>query len=198
MLRFMWNTVELESTKSNLKFSITEEGSTISNQQFLQLLENESSFRSFYNEFLIGLGYEAFFWENKPMMKSNLDAHYECNIINTDFLSGKSPEVQTFRSYFKEGRQVVTFPNLGNDAQLIVPCPVEHNEGYAHIGAFIRQAPESQMQEFWQTVGKEMLNHIQNKLRWLSTSGLGVFWLHIRVDSYPKYYQTEEYKQIDS
>lgn len=198
MKRFMWNTLELESSKSNLKFCITEEGSTISNQQFLQLLENKSSFRSFYNEFLIELGYEAFFWENKPMMKSNMDAKYECNIINTDFLFGKSPDVQTFRSYFKEDRQVVTFPNLGNDAQLIAPCPVEHNEGYAHIGAFIREAPESQMQEFWQTVGKEMLNHIQNKPLWLSTSGLGVFWLHARVDSYPKYYQTEEYKQIDS
>ncbi|MGM0745470.1 MAG: DUF6940 family protein [Bacteroidota bacterium] len=72
----------------------------MSNQQFLQLLENEGFFRSFYNEFLVGLGYEAFFRENRPMMKSNLDAKYECNIINTDFLSGKSPDVQTFRKCF--------------------------------------------------------------------------------------------------
>ena len=29
---------------------------------------------------------------------------------------------------------------------------------------------------------------------WVSTSGLGVYWLHVRLDSYPKYYQHAPYK----
>lgn len=194
----MWNAQEIESSSSNVKFRISENGHPISNKRFLQLLKNESSFRSFYNEFLTGLGFEAFFWENKPMMNSNLDSKYECNVINTDFLAGKSPDVRTFRSYFKENREVVSFPNLGKDAQLIAPCPVAENEGYAHIGTFIREAPEPQMQAFWQTVGHEMLEEMKDEPRWLSTSGLGVFWLHARIDAVPKYYQTKEYKRLDS
>lgn len=194
----MWYAQKIESTKSNVKFRISEHGNPVSNQRFLQQLMDESSFRLFYNEFLIGLGFEAFFWENKPMLNSNLDTKYECNVINSDFLAGKSPDVQTFRSYFKEDQEVVSFPNLGKDAQLIAPCPVNQNEGYAHIGTFIREAPEPQMQDFWQTVGEEMLNEMKDEPRWLSTSGLGVFWLHARIDSVPKYYQTKEYKRIDS
>lgn len=194
----MWNIDEIESSKTNLKFGISEERSPVSNRQFLQLLKEESSFRSFYNEFLIGLGFDAFFWENKPMLNSNLDAEYECNVINTDFLAGKSPDVQTFRSYFKEDREVVTFPNLGKDATLIAPCPVDQNRGYAHIGTFIREAPVAQIQAFWKRVGQEMLSEMKDDPRWLSTSGLGVFWLHARIDSVPKYYQTKAYKQVNS
>lgn len=29
---------------------------------------------------------------------------------------------------------------------------------------------------------------------WLSTSGLGVYWLHVRLDTRPKYYNHDEYK----
>jgi hypothetical protein len=29
---------------------------------------------------------------------------------------------------------------------------------------------------------------------WLSTSGLGVYWLHVRLDTHPKYYQYQPYK----
>lgn len=31
---------------------------------------------------------------------------------------------------------------------------------------------------------------------WCSTSGLGVYWLHIRLDQYPKYYTYRPYKQV--
>jgi len=34
------------------------------------------------------------------------------------------------------------------------------------------------------------------KTFWVSTSGLGVAWLHVRVDSKPKYYSHEAYREI--
>lgn len=190
----MWNILEIEATGNNRKFKISEKEESISNQQFLQLLKEEQAFRSFYNEYLSDIGFDAFFWENKPMTNANLDEDYECNIINTDFLAGKSPDDQTFNSYFEADKDVVCFPNLGNDARLIAPCPIEGKPGYTHIGSFIRNAPSSQIHELWKTAGQEMLDHIGNKPKWVSTSGLGVFWLHIRIDSLPKYYQTKEYK----
>ncbi|MDF9799652.1 hypothetical protein OKW21_004915 [Catalinimonas alkaloidigena] len=30
----------------------------------------------------------------------------------------------------------------------------------------------------------------------MSTSGLGVYWLHIRLDSRPKYYQFDPYRKL--
>ena len=51
---------------------------------------------------------------------------------------------------------------------------------------------------FWQEVGKQMeirLRQDPGRSVWLSTSGLGVYWLHMRLDSYPKYYTHDEYKK---
>ena len=192
----MWNVLEIESGNSNQKFSISENDEPVSNRRFLRLLKNRQDFRSFYNQYLAELGFDAFFWENKPMTKSNLDEGYECNVIKSDFLAGKSPDFDTFSSYFREDKEVVSFPNLGSDAQLITPCPISENSGYAHIGTFIREAPEAQKQQLWKQTAKEMLNQIGTEPKWLSTSGLGVFWLHIRIDSVPKYYQTKVYKTM--
>ena len=30
--------------------------------------------------------------------------------------------------------------------------------------------------------------------RWLSTAGMGIPWVHVRIDSYPKYYRFPPYK----
>ena len=32
---------------------------------------------------------------------------------------------------------------------------------------------------------------------WLSTEGSGVPWLHVRLDSYPKYYHTDAYRSYE-
>lgn len=193
----MWKIEEIESTGNNVKFSIFSGDSFISNLTFLELLRDNKTFRSFYNRYLAVIGFDAFFWENKPMTKANLDEVYECNVINSEYLAQKSPDFQTFSSYFIKDEEVVSFPNLGKDARLVAPCPVSENNGYAHIGTFIREAPEAQKQQLWKQTAEEMLNQVRDETKWLSTSGLGVFWLHIRIDSVPKYYQTKEYKRIN-
>lgn len=190
----MWNATEIESSKENLKFFILEDDNRISNLHFLELLRDRKEFQLFYNDYLAGCGFEAFFWENKPLTRQTLNKDYECNLINSDFLAGCSPDSGTFQSYFRDDKAVVRFPNLGKDAMLVVPCPVKEPSVYTHIGNFVRNAGASQKQEFWKQVGEVTLSQIGEEPRWLSTSGLGVFWLHVRIDYYPKYYQTEDYK----
>lgn len=192
----MWKPFEIESTDKSLKFGILQDRSPLSNKDFLELLQDSQPFRKFYNAFLADSGFDAFFWENKPLTNQTLKNDYECNIINSDFLANRSPDPHTFNQYFDESKQVVTFPNLGNDAELIVPCPEVNDETYTHIGSFVRQATSNQIDEFWRITGIETLESIGSKPKWLSTSGLGVFWLHIRIDTIPKYYQTEEYKEL--
>lgn len=189
-----WNSLNIESTGSNTKFNVTEEDIPISNKRFLELLRDSGPFRSFYNDLLSNSGYDAFFWENKPVTRDTLNSAYECNLVKSDFLAGRSPDSQTFSQYFKENEPVVVFPNLGKDARLIVPCPEKDLSVYTHIGNFVKDAGKTQIHEFWKQVGKQTLSLTGQKKKWLSTSGLGVFWLHARIDSFPKYYQTEEYK----
>ncbi len=192
----MWQILEIESSTSNFKFRIKENDQPISHKRFLDLLNDSDSFREFYTEVLAKCNFEAFFWENKPVTKSNLKESYECNLVSSDFLAGVSPDTQTFASYFKTEEQVVSFPNLGGDAQLVAPCPRQADSTYTHIGNFLKSAPGTQIMAFWERVAGEMHENIGKKPRWLSTSGLGVFWLHARIDSFPKYYQTQQYKTL--
>ena len=55
-------------------------------------------------------------------------------------------------------RRVVTFPNLGNDAVLVVPCPSAGvaDAAYVHLAAFVRHAPAAQVHELWRAVGAAM------------------------------------------
>lgn len=138
--------------------------------------------------------FEAFLWENKPMSKTNMDQTYEYSLVKNTYLAGISPDQQTFREYFEPDQQAVTFPNLGGDAQLIAPCPRQSTDCYSHIGSFVRNAPDEQQDAMWRIAGEQMLAMIDKDPRWLSTNGLGVSWLHMRIDRRPKYYQTKEYK----
>lgn len=191
----MWKQKTIELNTRNTKFRIEEAGEELSIKQWLLLLKNSEAFRKWYNSLLADTEYAAFFWENPPFADPVLNQSYECNIIDSPFLAGKDPVPRAFQSYFEEDKEIVTFPNLGKDALLLVPTPQKEASVYTHIGEFVRRADWSQINRFWSKTASETLKAISSKPKWLSTSGLGVFWLHVRIDRYPKYYQTAEYKQ---
>lgn len=90
------------------------------------------------------------------------------------------------------------FQNLGGDALLIVPAQRGSIECYSHLGAFLREAPSEQKQMLWQAVAGAVQENLSETPKWLSTAGLGVSWLHIRLDSRPKYYNYVPYKSAAS
>ncbi len=92
------------------------------------------------------------------------------------------------------GQAVVSFANLGGDAQLVVPGPLTDKSYYNHLANFIRNCPNNQIVKFWQKVGEIYQQEIGPQMKWLSTAGLGVYWLHVRIDSRPKYYRYKDYK----
>ena len=100
-----------------------------------------------------------------------------------------------FSDYFSN-HSVVTFDNLGRNAVLVVPCPVGDLAAYGHLVSFTRGAPEAQQHELWQAVGSAMQSRLGNNPVWLSTAGMGVSWLHVRLDDRPKYYGYQPYKAI--
>ena len=101
-----------------------------------------------------------------------------------------------------------TFPNLSGDAVLVVPKPLDAvqsdssndstNNNYSHLAMFLRNAPYEQIQSYFRmvvaTYEEQIMQQMSRKV-WFSTSGLGVSWLHIRFDRYPKYYSYQPYKK---
>ena len=92
------------------------------------------------------------------------------------------------------GENIGNFPKLGSNATLIVLAPVSPEPScYTHLGNFLRAAPAGQVDRFWQAVGEAMQQRVSASPLWLSTAGMGVSWLHLRLDSRPKYYRHRAY-----
>ena len=116
------------------------------------------------------------------------------------------------RSAFQEhfdacrGEEVATFQNLGGDAVLVAPCPPAESAAaggigdaateYGHLARFVRAAPLRTAHALLRAGAAATLRRVESGDRpvWLSTSGAGVPWLHVRIDSSPKYYQHLPYR----
>lgn len=164
------------------------------------LLATDESFRSFWSKTLAESPWESFFFEVPSIMSRTLNRSFEFVLVESSALGVITADAQPFASHFAAhpGEFVIAFPNLGGDALLLVPTPQSHPACYAHMARFVRDAPVAQIHAFWQRLGKIMLEQVSNDPLWLSTAGLGVSWLHLRLDSRPKYYRYEPYKMAPS
>jgi hypothetical protein len=106
-------------------------------------------------------------------------------------------DINSFASHFQGVNEPeekgVAFKNLGRDALLIAPLPPVNQrfQPYSHLAKFVREADSCQIDGFFVKLALEFKNHLKlvsPQPVWLSTSGLGVAWLHFRLDSSPKYY----------
>jgi len=146
--------------------------------------------------------FKAFFFETPKITAGKVSSkNFEFVLVNAQRLENVLPDEDAFKEHFAESKSFVTkFFNLGRDAQLIVPCPEPSTklEAYSHLANFVREAPEEQVVDFWKETSKTALKHIRSRgsqPTWMSTSGLGIYWLHLRLDSRPKYYTYSPYTQ---
>ena len=176
------------------KYKILENGQAISYQSWISHLKNAGPFTDFFIDTLKSSEHAGFFWEVKPVSRTKIEDDFEFVLVKSNSLPNVKADEYTFQKYFTERKKVVTFPNLGGDAQLIVPTLLNDPNHYAHLATFVRNAPINQVREFWQTTAAVYEQAIGEKTVWLSTAGLGVYWLHVRIDSRPKYYRFGAYK----
>lgn len=194
MLHVRYQLTETVSGKL-LKLQLWEEETPLSFRQFLNSLAQSPEFCHFYNRLLAESPFEAFFWEHPVLSPETLDRPYECMLIRSNTLFDILPESRSFAEHFQNAAPVVDFPNRRGDAHLIVPTPIAEENHYTHLARFIRHAPKEQQAALWQKVGETTLSILQKSSpRWLSTAGLGVYWLHIRLDTRPKYYRHQPYR----
>jgi len=191
-------TAKSENVKNGHRILIYQGEDPVSFGAYLKLLEEDQEFASWFTNLLAGADYEAFFWEHPPLSDANIDSGVEFVLLDSPALARLSPNPEPFRSHFERDREgeIVSFRSLGGDAVLLAPRPSGSPEACVHLAAFVRQAAQSLIESLWRETGRAVRENLSERKLWLSTSGLGVSWLHIRLDSYPKYYQHRPYATV--
>ena len=191
----MWE-AHSEPVPSGLKLRLVENGAPLSFRDFFERLRDDAKFVSWYSNTLVDCSFEGFFWELPPLTADKLERDAELVLIESAALANLRPDPSAFHTHFAaaQGSEVVTFPNLGGDALLVVPTPIVAPAVYPHLATFLHGAPQSQVLSLWRTTARIVGENLSDSPRWLSTAGLGVSWLHLRLDTRPKYYRHQPYK----
>lgn len=180
-----------------LHFRLLLDGQPLSWSGVIRRWQGDESFRRFFISILADVSFPAYFWETQPVTKSTLDQDFEFVIVEARQLAGVPTDKQAFASHFSSaqaGSSVIEFPNLGGDASLVVPCPLEPLSAYSEIASFARNAPSAQQHQLWKMVAATLERKMGTQPVWLNTSGTGIYWLHVRLDSTPKYYTHAPYR----
>uniref|UniRef100_A0A7M5WZB2 Uncharacterized protein n=1 Tax=Clytia hemisphaerica TaxID=252671 RepID=A0A7M5WZB2_9CNID len=211
--------LEMETTGLNFKTKVYKKSSesTIhkifeqSNNQpmtyhdVLTRLSTNQEFRQFFSSNMTELmaTEKAYFWECTPTSQSTIKSMDFTFILNpSKQLERMSCDRASFKEHFDkqdtEHWTSINFHNLGRDAVLVAPVPMHGTEWYTHLASFQRAASEDEKSNFWEIVGQSMLERVTETKDpvWLSTSGLGVGWLHVRIDKRPKYYTFEPFRRF--
>ena len=110
----------------------------------------------------------------------------------------KLPDTQnyeSFKEYIKKeknkkngNKYATSFYNLNKDTRLVIPMP-RRGKNYATLTHFLLFAPQIQIRNFWKYVAKQIKKEMKkNERLYVSTHGMGVPYMHVRISSKPKYY----------
>lgn len=198
----MWqSSVKSLNTGQIKKISLLSNNNPILYSEIIQFWQYNQEFRTFFISLLANAPFSAFFWETPAISHANINQVFEFVLVDSPYLANIKANPRDFAPHFATANPnelILRFQNLGNDALLVVPCPQASISVYGHIAAFMRQAPEAQKHALWQCVGLALEEQLNQYPTWVSTSGLGVYWLHIRLDSRPKYYTYSPYRIISN
>ena len=171
--------------------------------EVVDLWSNSEEFAAFYTSLLRKSPFESFFWELPPTTQARLAAHqasFEHVVVDAGGFAAADPSA--FSDHLEkcgEMGMATAFTSLGGDAMLVAACERSERANYGHLAAFVRgTVPLVQQAALWRTVANELRRTLAERGEgtptWLSTEGSGVPWLHLRLDSRPKYYHHHAYR----
>ena len=175
-------------------------GSPLTWQQVLQSWQADASLCQQLHECLTQAPFRAYFWECSPLTSATLEREFSFVLVDAPALANVVAEPEMFREHFQHpaANDFAVFPSLGRDAMLLAPVPQATNGDDAHLACYFRRRTPQQTREMWRRLAQAIRDRRrQHPLPlWVSTSGLGVTWLHLRLDSRPKYYTYAPFKSL--
>jgi len=170
------------------------DGQQLAREAVLERWRRDDAFVDRFTEALASCRFSAFFWECPPTTLADLSAPFECVLVQAPTLARVHADPSAFAEHLTAGVEVVRFANLSGDSHLIALPPLGPPDVYGHLASVCRGAPRAQQRALWRAVGEAVRERLGEAPLWLSTSGLGVPWMHIRLDPAPKYYSHRPYR----
>lgn len=166
-------------------------------QKFFNLMMSQVGFQRFLSRLLRESGLSSFILEMPPVRASSLVSPVEFVLLPVPRMTG-APDRDVYKEYFAwpqaRSQGVVSFPNLGRDALLVVPAPASESSDYKDLRSFLDNAPLEHQDAVWSELGSQVLKHVGERPIWVSVAGGGIPWLHFRIDERPKYYRYAPYR----
>ena len=197
----MWSVQTQRLDGRTVKVRALWHGAPLASSAAYELCVSSEAFRAALIDELARAPFAAYFWETPPTTIATSTRPFEYVVTDAPGLASAASETEAFREHFSKDDDadgVVTFRNLGGDATLVVPCPLAELAVYAHVAAFVRDAHESQRHALFRAIGAAAVASSSERPQWISTAGMGVYWLHVRLDSRPKYYRHAPYKETET
>lgn len=208
----MYRCVKKKGRDSCIRCVFDDDAGIISYGRAMELLQTDDAFMELLIKVMRGVSFQGYFWELPAIISYCVyEKPFEFVIINSQahVKNGSLPDPRPFQEHMIEDG-ICVFNNKGKDATLIVPCiKLDKKEKiggldfrtkyrcYAHIANFVRYASDNEISEFFKSMAAIVMEKIsEGYALWVSTSGLGVNWLHIRIDNVPKYYTHTAYKLL--
>jgi len=193
-----WNFNVVSHSNALSTLCILEGTQILSFKEVFNYWKTSPEFTNFYVKSINSIGYEAFFWEHPAVNLGYLNSSYEVSLKKTFSFNNIEVDCESFSKYIQAKSFVEVFKNLGKDAILVVPTEQSEQGNYVHFGKFLRKANDLQIRKVFSEIGKSTLLQIESgQTVWLNTEGTGVIWVHVRLDSKPKYYKKIDYKAVD-
>jgi len=173
------------------------DGNRLSFVAVFDQLETNPSFVGFWTATLRQLPFPSYCWECPPLTRARLSEEFVCVFVSSPLLLRQMPDPSPFASFFiNNGAVCADFDNLGGDAHLVVPVPDGSGRNLAHLARFVAEAPAALSVALWSRLARCLRERLGDGPIWISTAGLGVAWLHVRLDSVPKYYRHTPYRRL--
>lgn len=179
------------------QYRLKHDAVALSFSDVLDLWQTNLDFRNYYTNLLASSPFSAYRWETPALTAENASQPFQFVLLNSPAFTSRKTDQATYKSYFTDedtAQGVVSFTNLGGDATLVIPSPRTDISAYGHLAAFMRHAPRVQVDAFWRIISITVSSKLGHGPLWLSTAGGGVAWLHVRLDTRPKYYGYSPYK----
>lgn len=174
---------------TKLRIFSSSSNSYYSFEDFLSLLANKT-FALYFSECIIEFSKGFPICLEIPCINSKnfSNSIFECCVIISPDLDNLDVDPVTFSKYFTGKNDIVSFFNLDKSSILI--SPKSDGKNYKHLYSFLVNSTKDKIAELWYLVSKEAKKLVDSGTNvWISTSGYGVGWLHIRIDQKPKYYK---------
>jgi hypothetical protein len=193
-----YNATTSNLTPKSLLLQLQENGQPLSFAKVIQRWRENEPFREFYTTTLLKHGGSGCFWEHPRLNKSTADQAYECVITQTDAFSTRTANFGPFSRAVSPGKRISIFPNLSGEALLVVPNQSDKiSFNGRDLISFLHTAPDDLVHDLWKIIGQETATAISSEapFQYLSTHGLGVLWLHVRLEQGPRYYHHRPYRK---